>query len=120
MNARSVPTQAALLGLASGGRSTAGIAAVVLTSRTDDLPGRLASPWGRRLIPAAALGELVADKLPGVPSRLSPPGLAARVVAGAVAGAALAWRAERSPLAPAIVAAGFAVVGSVAGAFWRS
>lgn len=38
----------------------------------------------------AAVGELVADKLPFVPARTAPAGLAARVVSGALSGAAIA------------------------------
>jgi uncharacterized membrane protein len=37
-----------------------------------------------------ALGELVGDKLPTTPSRTAPPGLIARLVTGAVTGAAIA------------------------------
>jgi len=38
----------------------------------------------------AAVGELVADKLPFVPARTAPAGLAARVVSGGLSGAAVA------------------------------
>ena len=76
----SVPTtrpatlvRAVALGAASGSRSTAGITALALTSRPDDL-GVIASRAGSRpaqvVTPLAAVGELTADKLPSTPSRL--------------------------------------------------
>ena len=46
-----------------------------------------ASPY---ILSALAIGELVADKLPKTPSRKAPPGFAARLVTGALCGAALA------------------------------
>ena len=61
-----------LLAAASGARATAGVAAI---SRR-----RAAS----RLL---ATGELVADKMPGVPDRTDPLPLAARVAGGALVGA---------------------------------
>lgn len=41
------------------------------------------------------MAELSGDKMPTAPDRIVPPGIAARVVTGAIAGAALAPRAER-------------------------
>jgi uncharacterized membrane protein len=64
-------------GAASGLRSTLGPVAVFKSKR-----------WGA-VLPAIALGELIADKLP-VPSRTIPPALAVRALAGALAGAAIA------------------------------
>jgi uncharacterized membrane protein len=45
---------------------------------------------GRAATGVAALGELVADKLPNTPSRLKPPVFAARLASGALAGVAMA------------------------------
>jgi hypothetical protein len=44
----------------------------------------------RRALGAAAVGEMVADKLPFVPPRSDPPALAGRVISGAVAGRVVA------------------------------
>lgn len=107
--------KAALLGAATGGRSATGVAALALRPGT----GPLTTPWGRRITVALAVGELIADKTPFVPSRLSPPALIGRVVAGAAGGATLGRRAGISPLAPALIAAAATVLGSVAGAQWR-
>ncbi|MDP9794021.1 putative membrane protein [Catenuloplanes nepalensis] len=105
-----------LLGVVSGGRSMSGLAAVALTSRS----GPLARPWTRALTAAGALGELAGDKLPNAPSRLQPPALAVRAATGAAAAAALAARAHAAPALHAIPGAAGAILGSVAGARWRS
>ena len=114
----------ALLGLATGGRSSAGMAALALTTPAASTPdrwlARLAGPWGRGGAVVAALGEAVADKLPTTPSRLSPPALTARVGAGLAAGTLYARRERIPVLVPALVCAGAVVVGSVAGARWRA
>ncbi|MET8150651.1 hypothetical protein ACIBSW_11225 [Actinoplanes sp. NPDC049668] len=103
--------RAFLLGAACGGRSMAGPAAVALTAG----PGR-----ARRLIVAAAGAELVADKLPGVPSRLSPPALAGRLVTAGSSAAALARRNGASAALPVLVAVSGALAAGVAGARWRA
>ncbi|MDQ1720409.1 MAG: hypothetical protein QOI26_143 [Pseudonocardiales bacterium] len=113
-------TRAALLGLASGGRSSFGLAALALTNSSS--AGVLGSPWTRRLAGVAAAGELVGDKLPQTPSRLQPAGLAPRLASGAAAGAILAHREggsrNRTVLAAALGLLG-AAAGSWLGASWR-
>ncbi|GIF70800.1 hypothetical protein [Asanoa siamensis] len=122
MESAAALTGAFLVGVASGGRSATGLAAVALTTR----PGtpaavldRAASTPGRALLSAGAAVELVIDKLPSTPSRLSPPNLAGRLVAGAAGGAALALRARSHPGLGALCGAAGAVAGSYAGALWR-
>ena len=74
----------------------------------------LGSTLARRLLAAAALGEVVADKLPGMPARTAPPVLAGRIASGALVGAATA-AARREPLLfPALAGAGGAVAASYA------
>lgn len=116
-----VLVRAALFGVATGGRSATGLAALALRrpSSSDGWVGRLAGTWPRRIATGLALAELVADKAPFTPSRLSPPALAGRVVAGLAGGAGLARRSGVSPVVPALVAAGAVVAGSVVGARWR-
>ncbi|MDG4820450.1 hypothetical protein O7635_01105 [Asanoa sp. WMMD1127] len=115
-------TSAFLVGVAAGGRSMTGLAAIALTTR----PGtgyavldRAASTPGRAALTASAAVELGADKLPRTPSRLSTAGLTSRIASGAAGGAALALRARRNPLLGAAVGAAGAVAGSYAGAYWR-
>jgi len=92
-----------------------GPAAVALTGAA---PGP-AGVRARRLIVAAAGAELVVDKLPGVPSRLTPPALAARLILAGVSAAVLARRDGGRATVPALLAASGALAGSVAGARWR-
>jgi len=108
--------RAAALGAASGSRSTAGVTAVALASRRGDrgvLASGLGSTAGTAASGALALGELVADKLPFVPSRLAGPALGGRVVLGGTAAVAQARRDGYEPVLPALVAAVGAVGAAV-------
>jgi len=60
-----------------------------------------------------AIVELVADQLPKAPSRTAPPGLIARIVLGALCGAAIAVSGAQSFAIGAVLG----VAGGVAGAF---
>jgi uncharacterized membrane protein len=60
-----------------------------------------------------ALVELIADQLPSTPSRTAPPGLIARIVLGALCGAAVAVAGAQSIAIGAVLGA----AGGVAGAF---
>ncbi|WP_405216411.1 DUF4126 family protein [Agrococcus sp. Ld7] len=124
---RSLARRSLALGAAGGMRSVTPLAAVVATY--DDAPADhgwrrwpvLRSPWGRRLIIAMAAGELIGDKMPAIPSRLSPPALLGRVAAAALAGAALGSGAPRAVAArSAALAAAAALAGAVGGAWCRS
>ena len=63
--------------------------------------GAAVTPWIFTLL---AIAELVTDQLPGTPSRKSPPGLIARILMGALSGAAFG------------VAGGSLAAGAIAGA----
>lgn len=115
--------RAAALGAASGCRSATGIAAVAQSSRSDDtgaVASRLGSRTGGALTGLAAAGELVADKLPAVPSRLAPLGLAPRVALGATSAAAVARRDGHDPALPGLVGAASAVGAAVLGVRLRA
>lgn len=58
------------------------------------------------ILSVMAAGEVLADKIPSIPDRISPPGLAGRALSGALAGAVLN-KAEggKTPLAPWVGAA---------------
>jgi uncharacterized membrane protein len=92
---------AVLLGLAAGLRTFSAPAALALRRRPLDRP--------RRLLLLAAGGELIADKLPSMPSRLSTRGLAARLLSSAVSGHLVAGPAG------AARGAGAALASTVAG-----
>ncbi|WP_127500440.1 hypothetical protein [Actinoplanes solisilvae] len=115
--------RAFLLGLATGGRSVTGLAAVARTTKPSALP----SPWnavagrrGRTLLTVAAAGELVVDKLPQTPSRLAPGSLAGRTASAVASAALLAARSGANPARVVLPAAAGALAGSFAGARWRA
>ncbi|MFS0851666.1 DUF1440 domain-containing protein [Novosphingobium panipatense] len=105
-----------LLGLTSGQRTFTAPTAVTIAAASSGLglegtPLRLlSSPWAGALMSAAAVGEYVIDKRPGVPPRISPPGLTGRLLSGALSGAAAA-RPGKAWFAAGVGAAG-ALVGS--------
>ncbi len=87
----------ALLGAASGMRSTVGFAAVVTRGDKDGLPAALRNRFSRQAADLAVAAELVLDKMPFTGSRLEPAGMAGRLVLG---GAAAGLAAARSPGRP--------------------
>jgi uncharacterized membrane protein len=74
---------AALIGVVCGMRSAMGPAALAWR-------GQVGGTSTRRLLTAAAAGEVVADKTPLVPPRTSAPALGGRVLSGALCGRLLA------------------------------
>jgi uncharacterized membrane protein len=86
--------RAALVGAATGSRSLTGLAALILSAPAGSAqPDRaLGAGWVKGLAAVAAAQELVIDKLPGTPSRLTSAGLGARVIIGAAAGTVVARR----------------------------
>ena len=102
------------LGAASGLRSQLGVATVVARSNPA-LPLVFRNSWTRRLLVVAAAGELVADKLPNTPSRLSPPGIAGRLALGALAAGLLAHTRDASWFPAAVVGASSAAVAAKVG-----
>lgn len=115
--------RAAALGIASGSRSAAGLAAVAATSRRDDPDAAVATLGGRvgtAVSGLLAAGELVADKLPSAGSRLATPALVARLVFGGGAALLLARRHAAPVLLPTLVGVAGAAGGAYAGAQWRS
>ena len=113
-----VVLRAALLGLATGSRSSLGFAGPILTAPRGTGPGR--ATRGAKLATGAALSaEFLADKRRDVPSRLRGAGLPTRVLGGAEGGARLATRAGANGALPATVGAAAAAGSSVVGAAWR-
>ena len=85
ISARPQIRSAALLGFAAGLRTFSAPAALVLRERPLNGP--------RRAVLAVAVGELIADKLPSIPSRLQRRGLTGRILSSAFAGHSVAGRA---------------------------
>lgn len=105
-----------LLGLAGGQRTFTPPAAITIAAASSGLGlegtplALLNSRWTSLLLGAAAAGEYVMDKRPGIPARIAPAGLAGRAVGGALSGAAAA-RPGKAWLAAGVGAAG-AIVGA--------
>jgi uncharacterized membrane protein len=91
-----------LIGMAGGMRSMTPLAAVALAAQRGDLPEEtdvgnfLAQPLVVGGAMALAAGELAGDKWHKAPDRIVPAGLAARMVTGALTGAALAPRSQQA------------------------
>lgn len=106
-----------LLGLAGGQRTFTPPAAITIAAASSGLGlegtplALLNSRWTGLLFGAAAAGEYVMDKQPGIPARIAPAGLAGRAVGGALSGAAAAQPGK------AWLAAGVGAAGAIAGAY---
>lgn len=100
--------RAGLAGAATGMRSQSAIAAYELTAPN--------AHRVRRVVTAAgAVTELVLDKLPRTPSRVSPGGLVPRLALGAVTAWLLAGRGGANRLGAAVLGTAAAGAASVAG-----
>jgi uncharacterized membrane protein len=118
-----VTLRAAVLGLATGGRSQVGLAAIATRNPASSAAGQplraLTSSRGRRVAQLLLVGELVGDKLPATPSRLNPAVLLSRIGAGALSSYVLATRSHTRPVVPVLAGAATAWLGNVLGARWR-
>lgn len=109
------------IGLVAGLRSMTAPAAVIRAARRNPRALRrsnlsfLSSPPAATVMSVLAVGELVADKLPIIPSRLSPPSLVTRLVSGALSGAAVSAVARNSAAKGALVGAAGAITAAFAG-----
>src|SRR5450755_852825 len=114
-----------LIGVVAGLRALTPLAAVSWAARLGWLHldntwlaflGYAATPY---IFSALAIGELISDKLPKTPSRKAPPGFAARIVTGALSGAALG--ASGGSLAIGLLAGAMgAVAGTLGGYEFRT
>jgi uncharacterized membrane protein len=117
----------AQLGVVAGLRSQLPFALLALATRRGEFAADRDAPLGLLRKPASlpvlgllAGGELVGDKLPMVPSRVSPGPLIGRVAIGAAAGAAVAGEAGRAVGLPAALGGAGAALGSLAGYQFRT
>ena len=114
-----------LIGVVAGLRALTPLAAVSWAARLGWLHldntwlaflGYAATPY---IFSVLAIGELINDKLPKTPSRKAPPGFIARIVTGALCGAALG-AAGQSLVGAAAAGAIGAVAGTLGGYEFRS
>lgn len=121
MNTTSVLALAFGIGLVCGLRSLTAPSVVSWAARMKwiDLHNTwmafLGSTWVVLAASAAALVELVVDKLPNTPSRTQAPGLIARILLGGLSGAALAEAGNQSPVLGAALGGLGGIVGAFAG-----
>ncbi len=114
-----------LLGLVAGLRSMLGPAAVSWAAHLGILHIDGTSlafmnwPYTRFVLTALALGELIADKTPFVPSRKSPLPFIGRIVTGALTGATIG-ASVHSLVGCAVLGAVGAVAGTMGGAVVRA
>jgi hypothetical protein len=104
--------RSAVLGVATGGRSSLALAGPALTDRRT-------RPLTRAGALAAVAGELVADKLPRTPARTSPQSLPGRLLGGATAAGRLAGREGANAAVPVTVGLLGALAGAFGGLAWR-
>lgn len=107
-----------LLGIATGMRTMTAMAVLCWFAYLKLLPESGWAVWAGTLasaivFSALALGEDIADALPGTPSRVTPGPLGARLVFGVLVGA-LAAQAVIEPLAGGVI---FGLVGALIGAY---
>jgi uncharacterized membrane protein len=119
------PVLAAGIGVVAGLRSLTAPAVVSWAAREKmirplhSLPARMLLARSSKKIAQFAVGELIADKLPGTPNRISPLPLTFRVISGAACGAAVSSAADESPKEGAAYGALGAFAGAFAGFYLR-
>ncbi|MFL5627218.1 MAG: DUF4126 family protein [Ktedonobacteraceae bacterium] len=121
-----VYARAATLGFATGLRSLTPLA--LLSWLQADKPSKskdsvetlLDHPAVRITTALLALGELVGDKLPIIPSRLKPGPLTGRLLIGSLAGMSISHQYRQSLLLGALLGIGGAAAGSFMGYYGRT
>lgn len=114
-----------LIGVVAGLRTMAAPAAVSWAAALGalDLRGTklalLGASWAPWVLTLLALGELVADQLPSIPSRTVPLQFGARIVTGALSGAAIGVAAGSLPAGAAAGVLG-AIAGTLGGRTFRA
>jgi uncharacterized membrane protein len=112
--------RASLLGIMAGMRSASPAATLSrhAVAHPDGFKKTIFAPLTSRFVSAlitlGQIGEIVADKLPILPSRIDPQPLAARVLAGGVAGAAVFTEVHESVPLGIAIGASSALVSSYA------
>jgi len=119
MNPTEVLVLAFLMGVVAGLRALTAPAAVAWAAHRnwlnilDSSLSFMGTTAALILFALLALIELVADQLPGTPSRTKPTGLIARIILGGLSGACIARAGAQS----IVLGTGLGVTGAVAGAF---
>jgi len=121
-----IPVVSFVVGVIAGLRAMTAPAAVSWAGSLDAVRPRrtrlafMNGPYARSILTVAALGELVVDQLPSTPSRRVPIQFGARIVSGALSGAAIGAIARASWPACAMAGGFGAVLGTLGGSAVRS
>ena len=119
LSAAEVYTRAAAIGLVAGLRAMTAPALISYAAAKDEESIAAGDFLARRdvavVLGVLAFGELIGDKLPNVPNRTEPLGLAARITSGAFAGGYVCAAQRRSVPAGIIIGAVSAVAAAYAG-----
>lgn len=124
MTTRKVRAAAFGIGVVAGLRSLLAPAVLARTAhkkivgKSLPLAGVISRPISKKMIKLAA-GELLADKLPFTPNRISPGPLTLRVASGAICGAAVSLLAQESAKEGALLGSAGALAGAFAGHYAR-
>jgi uncharacterized membrane protein len=121
MNATPVMFFAFGIGVVAGLRTFTAPAAVAwaghlgLLSLGESSLAFLGATWATVVFSILAILELAGDLMPKIPKRTAPGPLAARLLSGALCGAALCASAKQSPLIGTVLGAAGALMGAFAG-----
>ena len=116
----------AALGVVAGMRSMIPLALLDWTKpaaegEDNSLVSRLSNlPAARISVTTAALGEIIADKLPNTPSRIKPGPFLGRIAIGGQVGSTMFRRANKSAIMGAAIGATGATVGTLIGYYSRT
>jgi uncharacterized membrane protein len=118
--------RAFLFGAVTGLRSMIGTALISRhlakqhrSSDQDPILSQLSRPGAANLLTVLSAGEVIADKLPGIPARTQPGPLIFRAVLGAIAGAAACSEERENAAAGALIGAGAAVAATFGAYYLR-
>jgi uncharacterized membrane protein len=111
--------RALLIGALAGTRSTLPLTALAWEKdpRHPDtlIPSYLLDTQAARIITVtSSVGEIIADKTPLLPSRLSPPAFIWRLFIGGLAGTIMMYRLHESPILGAVLGSSAAALGTMA------
>lgn len=124
MNTRAVRAAAFGIGVVAGLRSLLAPAVLTWTAqkrfvdRSFPLASIVSRPVSKKMVKLAA-GELLADKLPFTPNRISPGPLVLRIASGAACGAAVSFLAQESAKEGALLGGAGALTGAFGGYYAR-
>jgi uncharacterized membrane protein len=112
------------IGALAGTRSTLPLTLLAWgkDSRHSDtlVPSQLLDSQAARIITAtASVGEIIADKTPFIPSRLSPPAFIWRLFIGGLTGSIMTYRLHKSPILGALLGSSAAALSTMASYYSR-